>query len=516
MTTAPLSPDVIVGVIGAGTMGAGIAQVVAQAGHSVRLYDQQPGAAARGRDGIAAALARRVERGRLTPAERDGVLDRVAVVTDLESLAGGAGLVIEAIVERLDVKQQVFAAVEAVVDDRAILATNTSSLSVTAIGRPLRRPERLVGLHFFNPAPAMALVEVVSGLATAPAVADTMLETVAAWGKSPVHARSTPGFIVNRVARPFYGEALRVLQEGGATAATLDAVMRECGGFRMGPFALMDLIGHDVNEAVTRSVFEACSGDPRYQPSLVQRDLVDAGWLGRKSGRGFFPYGADAPPPRPETADPAPAPVAVTIEGDLGPAAALEAMARGAGLEVQTDPTPTPGPGRSGLLRLDGTVALRLTDGAMATEVARQEGEPDLIVFDLALDYTTATRIAVAPADQASPAALASAVGFFQALGLAVSVLDDVPGLIVFRTVCMLANEAAEAVNQTIADPADVDTAMTRGVNYPRGPLRWAETLGLDVVLDGLDNLFATYLEDRYRPSPLLRRKVLGGTRFHG
>ncbi|MBB4267024.1 3-hydroxyacyl-CoA dehydrogenase [Roseospira visakhapatnamensis] len=503
-----------VGLVGAGTMGVGIAQVAAQAGHRVIWYDRTPEVARAGRDGIAAVLGKRVTRGKMAQADLDAVMARLHLVADLDALAD-CPLVIEAIIEDMDVKRTIFARLEAIVGDDAVLATNTSSLSITAIGGVLRRPERLVGLHFFNPAPLMTLVEVVSGLATAPGVADAMLETTAAWGKSPVHARSTPGFIVNRVARPFYAEALRVLQEGGAAPATLDAVMRESGGFRMGPFELMDLIGHDVNHAVTSSVFAAYDHDPRFRPSLIQRELVEAGWLGRKSGRGFYGYGPDAAAPHPETAESMPAPGAVAVEGDLGPAAALADLAEAAGLAMTRAPHAVTGPG-DGCVRLDGGVVLCLTDGGLATATARAEDEAELIAFDLALDYASAPRVALAPADQASAEALRAAVGFFQALGKAVSVLDDVPGLIVFRTVCMLANEAADAVNQGVADPADVDTALRTGVNYPLGPLRWADALGLARVLGGLDRLAATYGEDRYRASPLLRRKVLGGTRFHG
>lgn len=513
-TSRALPVSAPVGLVGAGTMGVGIAQVAAQAGHPVIWYDRTPSVARAGLDGIAAVLGKRVARGKMAQADLEALLARITLVEDLEPL-GACPLVIEAIIEDMAIKRGMFTRLEAIVAADAVLATNTSSLSITAIGSVLRRPERLVGLHFFNPAPLMALVEVVSGLATAPDVADAMLETAAAWGKSPVHARSTPGFIVNRVARPFYAEALRVLQEGGAAPATLDAVLRESGGFRMGPFALMDLIGHDVNFAVTSSVFAAYDQDPRFKPSLIQRELVEAGWLGRKTGRGFYVHGPEAPAPQPETAEPAPAPVIVTIEGDLGPAAALAALAEDAGLTVVRAPDAVAG-SWTGCLRLDDHAVLRLTDGGLATAAARAEDEPDLIAFDLALDYAAAERIALAPADQASPAALRAATGFFQALGKAVSVLDDVPGLIVFRTVCMLANEAADAVNQGVADPADIDTAMQKGVNYPRGPLRWAESLGLASVLEGLSNLYDVYGEDRYRASPLLRRKVLGGTRFHG
>lgn len=507
LPSLPISSSAPVGVIGAGTMGAGIAQVAAQAGHPVLLYDAIDGAAQKGKDGIAKVMARLVEKGKLTQADADAVVARISVIGALADL-GPAKLVVEAIVERLDVKQSVFGEVEAAVADDAILASNTSSLSITAIGATLHRPHNLVGMHFFNPAPLMALVEVISGVATAPAVAEVVYATAKAWGKAPVHAASTPGFIVNRVARPYYAEALRVTQEGGADPATIDAVLTECGGFRMGPFDLMDLIGHDVNYAVTNSVFDAYYKDKRFLPSLVQKDLVDAGWLGRKSGRGFYDYAEGATKPAPATAAPAKAPTTVEVHGETP----LDGRIKASGLTVtRVDEDEY----EDGVIVVDGVVLVP-SDGRMATEIAAEEILTDVVVYDLALDYGTAKRIAIAAADQASPNAVEAATGFFQALGFAVSVIDDVPGLIVARTVAMLANEAADAVAQRVASAADVDLAMTKGVNYPRGPLAWAEDIGLDRVHDILNNLFDTIKEDRYRPSVLLRRKVLGGGTFHG
>ncbi|WP_245636889.1 3-hydroxyacyl-CoA dehydrogenase [Azospirillum thiophilum] len=502
-----LPKDRVVAVVGAGTMGSGIAQVAAVAGHPVLLFDSIAGAAGRGLEAIAANLARMVAKGSLDEAGRGAILDRIRTCDDLAALAG-AGLVVEAIVEDPAAKRALFTALEDVVPDDCILATNTSSLSIESVGAPLARPERLAGLHFFNPAPLMALVEVVRGRATDPAIADRLLATAAAWGKIPVLARSTPGFIVNRVARPFYAEALRVLAERAAVPAALDAVMRGCGGFRMGPCELMDLIGHDVNYAVTRSVWDAFHNDPRFQPSPVQRELVEAGWLGRKSGRGFYDHrpGAAAPDPGFAPAASVPLPASVTVAGSLGFAAPLLDRIRAAGIAVESAAEQTAGPG---LLRLGG-VTLAPTDGRLATERAAESGG-QLVLFDWALDWAKAGTIALAPARQTSAAATAAAVRLFQALGMSVALIDDVPGMIVARTVAMLVNEAADALNQGVADAHAIDLAMTRGVNYPIGPLAWGDRVGAAFVLCTLDNLARTYGEDRYRASPLLRRCALAG-----
>jgi 3-hydroxybutyryl-CoA dehydrogenase len=505
----PLPVTTVVGVIGAGAMGAGIAQIAAQAGHPVLLYDADEAAVDRGLARIAQDLDKRVQRNKLSPADRDAMRARLHPVYNLEDLAP-AGLVVEAIVERLDVKRQVFGQVEKICGPSVILATNTSSLSITAIGSQLKRPQRLVGMHFFNPAPLMKLVEVVSGIDTGADIAAGIYATARAWGKLPVHVKSTPGFIVNRVARPFYAEGMRVLQEGAADAATIDAILTESGGFRMGPFELMDLIGHDVNFAVTGSVFTAYFNDQRFQPSLLQQELVNAGYLGRKSGRGFHFYehedGVHRTPPA-TAAAPVAAPAVVTVHGELGVAQPLVNLCRAAGIRVEQQ-------AGSGYLQL-GDVHLALTDGRFATERAASKPCPDLVLFDLALDYARAGRIVLTPADQASPAALEAAVGLFQALGKQVSVIDDLPGMVVMRTVCMLANEGADAVNQGVCSAAAVDLAMCNGVNYPRGPLTWAEQVGLPYVLRVLDNLARTYGEDRYRASTLLRRKVYAGSGFH-
>ncbi len=383
----------VVGVVGAGAMGSGIAQVAAAAGHRVVLGDANAAAVEKARASVAKALARDVEKGRLHAPDAESILARIEDAGDLGAgyaAFAGCGLVIEAVLEDLAVKRALFAGLESVVRDDCILATNTSSLSVAAIGGGCRRAERVIGIHFFNPAPVMPLVEIVPAITTDEWVTAHARSLVEEWRKLAVVTTDTPGFIVNRIARPYYGESLRILEEGIADAPTIDWAMRELGGFRMGPFELMDFIGNDVNYAVTTSVFEAFFYDPRYRPSLTQRRLVEAGLYGRKRERGYFDYRAGAVKPEP------------TEDRELG-------------------------------------------------------------------------------------------------------------HLIVDRVLAMLVNEAIDAVHMRVASADDIETAMTRGVNYPKGLLAWGDEIGAAEVLARLERLHAEYAEDRYRPSPLLRRRVADG-----
>jgi 3-hydroxybutyryl-CoA dehydrogenase len=501
-----LNIDARIAVIGAGAMGAGIAQVAAQAGHTVLLLDNRPGAAAQAIDGIGRQLGKRVDNGKLSADSRSATLARLLAVEAIEALAD-CELVIEAIVENLEVKRALFRQLEEICGEHCILASNTSSLSITSIAAQLNHPQRLLGLHFFNPAPVMALVEIVSGLASDPALAACLYDTAKAWGKKPVHTRSTPGFIVNRVARPFYAESLRLLQEGAADCPTLDALMRDAGGFAMGAFELTDLIGHDVNYAVTCSVFDAYYGDTRFLPSLIQKELVDAGRLGRKSGHGFYSYAEGAVRPHPATVSSEQSVETCVVEGDLGIANALIARLREHGVEViQRD--------GQGVLRV-GDAVLALSDGRMASQRAREDGLRNLILLDLAFDYSKASRLAISYAAGIEPSALEQGVALLQRAGFSVSLLSDSPALAVLRTVAMLANEAADAVLQGVASAADIDLAMRAGVNYPQGPLAWADAIGLAHILNVLENLQAGYGEERYRPSLLLRRRVAEGRHFH-
>jgi 3-hydroxybutyryl-CoA dehydrogenase len=392
-----LGSNITVGVVGAGAMGTGIAQVAAAAGHSVVLADAVRGATQKARTNIGRIIDREVQKGRRDRGDADSLISRIdfrsePLGEDLSAYAG-CGLIVEAVVEELPVKQQLFRRLESVAGSDTVFATNTSSLSVASIASSCAAAERVVGIHFFNPPPLMPLVEIVPWLGGDPAIASSAYALMQRWNKAPVLASDTPGFIVNRIARPFYGEAIRLLEEGVASVATIDWAMKELGGFRMGPFELMDFIGNDVNYAVTRSVFEAFFYDPRYKPSLTQRRLVEAGFLGRKSGRGYYEYGPGAV---------APAPVA------------------------------------------DHSVGLVICE----------------------------------------------------------------------RVLVMLINEAIDAVFMQVASPADIDLAMTKGVNYPKGLLAWSNEIGLGHVLGTLERLQSEYGEDRYRPSPLLRRMVRDGRHF--
>ncbi|MFF3153517.1 3-hydroxyacyl-CoA dehydrogenase [Streptomyces sp. NPDC057910] len=503
-SAAAIAPSRTVAVVGTGTMGQGIAQVALVAGHPVRLYDAVPGRAREAADALAGRLGRLVDKGRLDAAERDAALARLRPADGLAELADAA-LVVEAVLEQLPVKQELFGALEDVVGEDCLLATNTSSLSVTAIAGKLRHPSRFVGLHFFNPAPLLPLVEVVSGFATDETAATRAYETAKAWGKTPVRCADTPGFIVNRIARPFYAEAFAIHEERGADPATIDAVLRECGGFRMGPFELTDLIGQDVNEAVTRSVWESFFRSPKFTPSLAQRRLVESGRHGRKSGRGWYAYEApgassqEAVRPAPHTAPPAEAPGAVTVVGDLGPARDLVAMMGEAGIAVK--PVNEGGP----YIELPGDGQLVPADGKTSVEFA------DVVYFDLALDYRGATRIALSASDDTSERAVSEAVGLFQRLGKEVSVIGDVPGMIVARTVAMLVDLAADAVAKGVASPEDIDTAMRLGVNYPLGPVEWNRRLGQDWAYDLLSALHERCPTGRYAPSLALYRQAYAG-----
>lgn len=495
MTALDLSSPVAV--VGTGTMGQGIAQVALVAGHPVRLFDAVPGRAREAAAAIGARLDRLVSKNRLAASDRDSARARLTAAESLADLAD-CGLVVEAVLERLEVKQELLRSLEDVVGEDCLLATNTSSLSVTAIGGALRNPGRFVGLHFFNPAPLLPLVEVVSGYATDVTSATRAYETARSWGKTPVACADTPGFIVNRIARPFYAEAFAVYEAQGADPATIDAVLRESGGFRMGAFELTDLIGQDVNESVTHSVWQSFFQDVRFTPSLAQRRLVESGRLGRKTGHGWFDYrddGAGVQGAKPHTAEKHQAPAYVLAEGDLGPASEVLALIREAGIQVREDEED-----HGTRLVLPSGGQLALADGQTSVEFR------DVVYFDLALDYRKATRIALSASQDTSQQTLSEAIGLFQALGKDVSVIGDVPGMIVARTVARIVDLAHDAVAKGVATEEDIDTAMRLGVNYPLGPFEWSRRLGRMWAFSLLDDLHDRDPSGRYAPSLALYR----------
>jgi 3-hydroxybutyryl-CoA dehydrogenase len=480
-------------VVGAGIMGAGIAQVAAQsmrvAGQQVFLHDTREGAAADAKAKLATTLQGLVSKGKLSAESCEAALARIVPIASLAGLSADSalGLVVEAIVENLQVKRSLFRDLESLVAEDCVLATNTSSISVTAIANGLQRPERLVGMHFFNPVPLMKLVEVVSGLHTDPSVAKAIFDLSLIWGKVPVHAKSTPGFIVNRIARPYYAETLALLQEQAAAPEVLDACLKAVG-FRMGPCELMDLIGHDTNFAVTNSVYEANFYDKRYMPSLVQRELVDGGMLGRKSGRGFYRYPQGVP---------------------ALPTVKVQSMAASAAARAVADD-------RHGGVVVQG-VHIVPTDGRTARELARDLGTSGVVVHDRLMGAAAAgaanraaearaPALAYAAAPGLSAEQRAVAVAHLLSLGLEPHEVGDTPGLVVARTVAMLINEASDAVHQGVCTPEGADAAMKLGVNYPAGPFEWLQAWSVEGVVSLLDRLDAHYRGERYRVSPRLRR----------
>lgn len=472
VNSGALAPSAVVGVIGAGAMGAGIAQVAAAAGHAVRLYDLSEAACDKALAGIRANFARLAEKGRLDPAQAEAAANRVSAVRSLADLASAA-LIVEAAAERLDVKREIFATLERHVDDACLLATNTSSISITSIAAGLRVPQRVAGLHFFNPAPVMKLVEVVSGLATSPEVADALCELALSWGKQPVRCQSTPGFIVNRVARPFYSEAWRALEEQVATPEVIDAALRDGGGFPMGPLELTDMIGQDVNFAVTWSVFNAFWQERRFLPSLVQQELVLAGRLGKKSGQGVYRWLEDKPAVR----------WLAPVSDSFNP------------MRVQRR--------SDGVTEIDDLLLIE-TQGETAQSLALRHGCPVVVVDRIERDVAV---IAAAPGNP--HAATQKAIYCLQHQQKRVVQIADYPGLLVWRTVAMIANEALDALQKGVASEQDIDTAMRLGVNYPCGPIAWGERLGWQRLLTLLENLQRHYGEERYRPCSLLRQRAL-------
>jgi len=518
-----------VGIVGAGTMGAGIAQVAAVAGHQVRIVDVRPGAARAAVGAVQEGVRRLAKRDLVAAAVAEAAGSRVEAAEDLADLAGCV-VVIEAIAEDLAAKSELLARLEQVVGEDTLLASNTSSLSLTTLAGGLARPERLVGLHFFNPAYRMKLVEVVRGERSGRAYVELAANLMRSWGKTPVLCASTPGFIVNRVARPFYGEAQRLVEERVADPATIDAVLREAGGFPLGPLELTDLIGQDVNLAVARSVWQQTFHDPRYAPTVWQQRLVDAGYLGRKAGRGVYAYDvsgshAEGPvtldpqtgaPATPQTAARHLAPRYAVYHEGWNVLTPLLDRAEAGGVRLlgaQPDdeqPWDDDGCADSGGVRLPSGGRLVETLGETAVNTGR-----DVVLVDWVADPHTASRVAIAVSSSARPETIAQAIGLLQAAGVEVSEIDDVPGLVVARTVAMLVNEAADVVHRGEASAADVDAALRLGAGYPRGPLEWGDAIGPQCLVWVLRALHEAVPTGRYRVGRGLELAAERGTPLH-
>jgi 3-hydroxybutyryl-CoA dehydrogenase len=497
----------VLGVVGAGTMGAGIAQLGAAAGLRTLLHDPAPEALERGAESARRGLAKWAEKGRADA----GAAELLEPVGSLDELAP-CDLVIEAAPERPELKRDLFGALSMVCGDDVVLATNTSSIPVTSLAGAAARPENVVGMHFFNPPPLMPLLEVIRADQSSDAAVELAIETGRAMGKDVIVAADGPGFVVNRCGRPFYAEALRMLTERVATHEQIDRICRLGGGFRMGPFELMDLVGVDVGFEVAKS-FEALSfGEPRWRPSPIQARMVAAGRLGRKTGRGYYDYVdgvcpiEDPDPPEPGNADGTP--LALLGEGPL--ADALRERARAAGYELREGgpaelvvdagvvPHPSP-PGGAPLVAL-----------CAASSLAAR-GEPGAVGFHLLppVDAVKLVELTRLPTTQSFAAEAAE--GFFATLGFLTEWVDDAPGLVLGRIVCQLVNEAAFAIGEGVGSPGDVDTGLTLGLSHPRGPVAWSEAIGAEHVLAVIDGLWAERREERYRAAPLLRRAVALG-----
>ena len=503
-------------------MGAGIAQVACLAGFETRLHDPVPEALARGLASIKRNLERSMGRGHIDAEQMDAALARLRAAEALDQLAP-CDLVIEAAPEDIELKRRLFASLSEICGPEAILATNTSSLPVTALASAADRPEHVVGLHFFNPAPVMELLEVVAGEQSSPDAIEAARATGERMGKRVIVARDGPGFLANRCARPFGLEALRLYSEQIATHDAIDRIVRLGGGFRMGPFELSDLVGIDVGFEVSKSFWEQSFHEPRWRPSLVQARMVQAGRYGRKAGRGYYDYSRDG---EYREQDPEPPDVGgsgrVAIDGDGRLADDLRELAEQAGFDVrfpdefeqgEADLLVDASVGRSPLdpppegMSANTAVCILCVDGSLV----ELDLQGTAIGFHALPPLAESGLVELTRSAGAADASAARAESFFRSLGKHVEWVGDAPGLVLGRIVCQLVNEACFAVSEGVGSPADVDTAMRYGYNWPRGPLEWADEIELDQVLATLDALHEEYREERYRVAPLLRRMAAEG-----
>ncbi len=488
--------DLVVAVIGAGTMGRGIAQVCAQAGIATLLYDARDGAVTEALAAVGKGLDGLVAKGRMTAEAQQSTLPRLKPVASLDALAS-AGLVIEAIVEDLDAKRALFGALEQRLAGDAVLATNTSSLSVTEVAAGCARPERVGGLHFFNPPPLMKLVEVIGGLRSDPALVPALTAFVKRIGKHPVVAADTPGFVVNHAGRAYGPEALRIVAQGIASPREVDLLMKEAAGFRMGPFELLDLIGADVTHAVMQSIYRQYFDEPMYQPSALMATRVAAGLLGRKSKQGFYRYDGAADESAPTVAVTAqPKPAAVWIADEDG-GSDLAGMLKAAGIEVTLGGAPAPG-----------ALCLVTPLGEDATSAAvRLKLDPKRTVAVDRLGCFKG-RLTAMKTPLTAPEALGAAVAALSATGAPVTAINDSAGFVVQRLLAMIVNVGTRIAELRIATPADIDTAVELGLNYPKGPLALGDALGPARVLAVLDGMQAVTRDPKYRATAWLRRRA--------
>ena len=506
-----------VGVLGAGTMGAGIAQLGCQAGEETLLFDADAGQLERARARVAEGVAKAAAKGR---ADADAA-SRLRTVETVGELSG-CTVVIEAIPEKLELKHSVLTSVASVVGDDCVLATNTSSIPVTQVAAGVPVPARVVGMHFFNPAPVRKLVEVIAGVESADWALDRVRALGEAMGKRVIDATDGPGFLVNRCGRPFGGEGLRCLQDGLADVETIDRIVRLGGGFRMGPFELQDLVGQDVSFGVTQSFYALSFGEPRWRPSTLQAQLVAAGRLGRKSGRGWYDYeGGRCPVEDPrEARAPSGGDGLIIVAGDTPLAGEVAELAAMAGWDVGSaeeaagevpflavdcgrDPTEPP---------LEGAPQALLLDGGSLAEL---EGDGPAVGFHALPPLASSRLVELTRSTSTSPQASERAEHFFGTLGKEVAWVGDAPGLVLGRIVCQLVNEAAFALGEGVGSAADIDEGMVLGLSHPRGPLEWGDLIGLEHVCSVLEGLHAETGEERYRLAPELRRRFALGLRFH-
>ena len=481
--------DLVAGVAGAGTMGRGIAQVLAQCGVRTLVFDAQPGAAQKARDAISRALGKLAERGKLERSAVQATLERIEVAGSLDSFAP-CHVVVEAIVEDLDAKRELFARLESIVDARCILASNTSSLSVTAMAAACKRPQRVAGYHFFNPVPVMRIVEVVDGVLTEAWASDALAALARRFGHAPVRCKDTPGFVVNHAGRAFVPEALRILSEGIADFATIDRILVDAAGFRLGPFGLMDLVGLDVSHAVMKSMYHQYYEEPKYRPSFLAEPRVAAGLLGRKTGRGWYVYDKDgAPLAVPEPAAPGSKPRSVWAPPEL-----KELFAE---LNVRLEDKPGAD-----------SVCFVAPLGKDATTSALEQGlDPArTVAVDPLFGFAKRRTLMTTPATHRDARDAAHAL--LAADGTPVSVINDSPGFVAQRVVAHIVNVGCDIAQLRIAAPEDLDRAVVLGLGYPRGPLAMGDAIGAARILAVLDAMHDFYQEPRYRPSPWLRRRA--------